>query len=137
MKRTVAVVTESGRVSTSAFVNHEHALKNLDPFFLCTVRTAVVDYFKSHPQFCARTPEETLNEIGNIAGRPDTHYASVRFRYHEALAKLREISELVQEQFGGAQRPQDPDKFRQGLTLSRTFDKSHVRGYYLSDRQEV
>jgi hypothetical protein len=63
-------------------------------------------------RFCAQTPEETLAEIGNVAGRPETHYASLRTRYEQSQAKLAEISRLVQEQLCGVIPQPDPEKYR-------------------------
>jgi hypothetical protein len=53
LSKTVAVITENGRVSTTTFIHMKHALENLDPFNRCEVRDAVVNYFKLHPRFCA------------------------------------------------------------------------------------
>jgi hypothetical protein len=130
MKKTVAVITEKGRVSTSTFIGTKHALDNLDPFALCLERAAVVNYFKLHPRFCAMTPEETLAKIGNVAGRPDTHYASPRVSLEQAQAKLAEISRLVQEQLCAVIPQPDPDKFRTNPSMFDMLDTVRRKGYY-------
>jgi hypothetical protein len=115
-KKTVAVITNKGCVSTSAFFTTKHALENLDPFHFCLDREAVVRYFKAHPQ---QSDRDALCEIGNLAGRPDTHYASPSVRLTEANRKLEEIAKIVQTQLGAVRPPVDPDKYRSNPGIVR------------------
>jgi hypothetical protein len=65
-----------------------------------------------------QSDRDVLFEIGNIAGRPTTHYASAATQAGQMRVMLDEITALIQKQLKVEFPTPDPEKFRTNPSLT-------------------
>jgi hypothetical protein len=76
-----------------------------------------------------KTDRDVLYQIGNIAGRPTTHYASAATQAGQMRVMLDEITALIQKQLKIEFPTPDPEKYRTnpGLSITHAGGITYIR----------